>query len=331
MKKKLVGILLTLALVGTLCGCSVGKEIEIDATQESEVSTEGIEEEFVISEMLEMENVKYPLFEGWTLFKDVNGTLCYINADNNQTISLFVQRETAHTPEEMYEVYEKTINTTFELQGEPSTAMFGLRNWRQYFSTQETVNGTVSTNCYLFSTGDTTVYVEISSKDDASYVDEEFLSALDIDTSNDKDWKSVSNNDVELEKFTLGSYEFSKPANWVLDSEGDNRISYISETGYEIYAFQFQSGLGGSDLDTIMEAMKTSCEENIGQVAEEYTWDADTCSWVVYKYETISEGYDVYTYMYTDGTDMALICATVPEGSEVTDFENCLNSMRVIK
>lgn len=320
--KKFLSISMVVCLLSSLCGCGVGKEVEIGSVEQSKA-------EFVVSETLEMENVRYPLFEGWSLFKDVNGTLCYINEDSTQTISLFVQKETSHTPEEMYEVYEKTITSTFDTEGSSESVMLGMRNWRKYLSTQETVNGLVSTHCYLFSTGDTTVYVEISSKEGASEVDDAFMSALEIDVSKDKDWKSSS--DEAFETIVLGGYEFSKPVTWVLDSEDVDQVSYKSQTGYEVYAFQLQTGLGGATLETIKEAMKTSCESTIGTVKRESTWDSDACSWIVYDYEQILEGYDVYTYMYTDGSDMILICATVPSGEGLEDFEKCLNSMRVIK
>lgn len=155
------------------------QEAETESQDSTSVST--VDTAFDSTGYEKLGNVYYKLSPELILSNDLNGTKVYTTADQKESIAFYVQNESNYTDEEMIGAYEQTIVKTYGENYTEETKTIGAYNWSVYSYTEDNLlNPAVRANIYLYSDGNTTIYLEnaISSEMQDSGKAEELINSI---------------------------------------------------------------------------------------------------------------------------------------------------------
>ncbi len=195
MKKKTLFSVTIMIIVLGLVGCigrrpinsnntyddteEVSWDVEDNTEDEVEDDTEEVDEVEIPSDYTNFENVYLYIGDEWEYHSSESDTHIYKHVSGTESFAIYVQNETMYSDSDLYKAYDDMIISTFGEDYTSDSYDDGDRIWVVYRYDEGNKNdSTVCTDVYVYSNGDTTIYIENSYVADTS-VSYDILNLID--------------------------------------------------------------------------------------------------------------------------------------------------------
>lgn len=176
MKKKILVLMSIMIIILGLIGCERRQPIVIDNTytvteDETEEETEDETEDYaedeteedieIPADYINYGNVYMYIDDNWKYYASQDDTYAYKNVNANETFAIYIENETMYSANDMYKSYENLIFSVFGNDYYLDSYDDGDYVWRVYRFDENNINdSSVCADIYLYSDGDTTIYIE---------------------------------------------------------------------------------------------------------------------------------------------------------------------------